>query len=606
VAEPLAVYRERIDGFRARIARLDGWDTTIVWARTVVFIAAIVIGVFAVRGQIGPRWLFAPGAVFLALAITHGRVLARRERLRAAVALCEDGVARIEDRWAGKGDAGASFQAAAEAHLYAADLDLFGSGGLFELLSVARAPIGRATLAAWLQTPADAVVARGRPGAVGELAPRVDLRQDLAMCALAVKEEVRDEALTAWALRTPEGLPAQLGAWRVGLALVGLVTLAAAILWSAGVVGPWPLIGAFVAGGVLVRQLRQPIEQILAGVDHRADELKTLAVLMARLERERFEAPALRALRAALDSDGAPPSRRIAQLRRLVDLLESRRNQFAALLMIPLQATAQLALAVESWRRAAGPAVLRWMAAVGEIEALSSLATFRFEHPEYPLPTILDGDGDAAATARPVFESQGLGHPLIPAARRVVNDLRLGGERRLILVSGSNMSGKSTLLRTVGVNAVLALAGAPVCARELTLSPLALGATLRINDSLQAGKSRFYAELTRLKQIVDRAAGTPPLLFLLDEILHGTNSHDRRIGAEAIIRGLIDRGAVGLVTTHDLALAEVAAALGARAANVHFEDHLEGGVMTFDYRMKEGIVRKSNALELMRAVGLEV
>ncbi len=280
--------------------------------------------------------------------------------------------------------------------------------------------------------------------------------------------------------------------------------------------------------------------------------------------------------------------------------------------MIPLQATAQLALAVESWRRAAGPAVLRWMAAVGEIEALSSLATFRFEHPEYPFPTILDGDGGGsgsgtdASLALPVFDSEGLGHPLIPAARRVVNDLRLGGERRLILVSGSNMSGKSTLLRTVGVNVVLALAGAPVCARGLTLSPLALGATLRINDSLQAGKSRFYAELTRLKQIVDRAAGTPPLLFLLDEILHGTNSHDRRIGAEAIIRGLIDRGAVGLVTTHDLALAEVADALGARAANVHFEDHLEGGVMTFDYRMKEGIVRKSNALELMRAVGLEV
>jgi len=603
VAEPLAVYRERIEGFRARIARLDGWDTTIVWARTIVFIAAIVIAVFAVRGQLGARWLIAPGAVFLALAIAHGRVLARRGRLRTAVSLCEDGIARIEDRWAGKGDAGTSFQAAAEAHLYAADLDLFGAGGLFELLSVARAPIGRATLAAWLQGPASAAVARGRQGAVAELGPRIELRQDLAMCALAVKEEIRDEALTAWAVRAPEGLPAQLGAWRGLLALVGLATLAAAVLWAAGVFGPWPFIGAFVVGGVLVRQLRQPVEQIIAGVDHRADELKTLAVLMARLERESFEAPALRALRAALESDGAAPSRRIAQLRRLVDLLESRRNQLAALVMIPLQATAQLALAVESWRRAAGPAVLRWMAAVGEIEALSSLATFHFEHPEYPFPSIADGE---SGVAPPMFDSQGLGHPLIPAARRVVNDLRLGGERRLILVSGSNMSGKSTLLRTVGVNAVLALAGAPVCARRLALSPLALGATLRINDSLQAGKSRFYAELTRLKQIVDRAASTPPLLFLLDEILHGTNSHDRRIGAEAIIRGLIDRGAVGLVTTHDLALAEVAEALGARAANVHFEDHLEGGVMTFDYRMKEGIVRKSNALELMRAVGLEV
>ena len=206
----------------------------------------------------------------------------------------------------------------------------------------------------------------------------------------------------------------------------------------------------------------------------------------------------------------------------------------------------------------------------------------------------------------PLVDSEGLGHPLIPAARRVVNDLRLGGERRMIVVSGSNMSGKSTLLRTVGINAVLALAGAPVCARRLTLCPVTLGATLRINDSLQAGKSRFYAELTRLKQIVDHAGGAPPLLFLLDEILHGTNSHDRRIGAEAILRGLVARGAAGLVTTHDLALAEVAEAMAPRAINVHFEDHLEGGVMSFDFRMKPGVVRKSNALELMRAVGLEV
>ena len=591
------------------MARLGVWDTAIVWARTVVFVAAIVLVVLAIRGQARARWLLAPGAVFTVLVILHDRVLERHGRLGAAVSLCEAGLDRIADRWAGKGDAGASFQAAAEAHLYAADLDLFGTGGLFELLSVARTPIGRATLAAWLQAPAAAAVARARQGAVAELAPRIDLRQDLALGAVAVTADVREEALMAWAVRAPAGLPSSLGPWRVALAAIGAVTVAAAVLWSTGTLGPWPFVAAFAVGGLLSRRLRAPIAQILADVDHRADELKTLAVLMARVERESFHAPALRELRAALDTDGLPPSRRIAQLRRLVDLLEGRRNQIAALLMAPLQATAQLALAVESWRRRVGPSVLRWMAAVGELEALSSLATFRFEHPAFPFPTIVDGapvDGAPADGAPPIFDAEGLGHPLIPAARRVVNDLRLGGARRLILVSGSNMSGKSTLLRTVGVNAALALAGAPVCARRLTLSPVTLGATLRINDSLQAGKSRFYAELTRLKQIVDRAAGAPPLLFLLDEILHGTNSHDRRIGAEAIIRGLVTRGAVGLVTTHDLALAEVADALGPRAANVHFEDHLEGGVMTFDYRMKTGVVRKSNALELMRAIGLEV
>jgi DNA mismatch repair ATPase MutS len=329
-----------------------------------------------------------------------------------------------------------------------------------------------------------------------------------------------------------------------------------------------------------------------------------LAQVLRRLERERFDAPALVALRAALDTDGAgalPPSRRIARLARLVDLLDARRNQLLAVLTAPLFWTTQLALAVEQWRGAFGPAVGRWLAAVGEIEALTSLATYSFEHPRYPFPTVV-ADG-------PVFDAEALVHPLLPVAARVANDVALGGgasRPRLFVVSGSNMSGKSTLLRTIGTNAVLALAGAPVCARRLTIAPLSVGASLRVNDSLQEGKSRFFAEITRLRQIVELAAGPPPVLFLLDEVLSGTNSHDRRIGAEAVLRSLLARGAIGLATTHDLALAAIADALGPAAANVHFEDQLDGETITFDYRMRPGVIRKSNALALMRAVGLDV
>ena len=176
--------------------------------------------------------------------------------------------------------------------------------------------------------------------------------------------------------------------------------------------------------------------------------------------------------------------------------------------------------------------------------------------------------------------AQALGHPLIPAAVNVRNTVRLLGEGRgdgprALVVSGSNMSGKSTLLRTVGVNAVLALAGAPVRASRLTLTPLAIGATLRVQDSLQGGTSRFYAEITRLRHIVDETNGPLPPLFLLDEMLNGTNSRDRGAGAEALIKGLVARGAIGLVTTHDLALSSLADAMAPLAANVHFEDHLE-------------------------------
>jgi DNA mismatch repair ATPase MutS len=195
---------------------------------------------------------------------------------------------------------------------------------------------------------------------------------------------------------------------------------------------------------------------------------------------------------------------------------------------------------------------------------------------------------------------------LIPRRECVANDVSLGGEVTALVVSGSNMSGKSTLLRAIGVAAVMAQAGAPVRAKRLRLSPLAVGATLRVQDSLQAGRSRFYAEITRVRQIVDVSRGPLPLLFLLDELFSGTNSHDRRVGAESVIRGLLERGAIGLVTTHDLALAEIVAGLGPRTLNVHFEDHFEDGLMRFDYRIHPGVVQHSNALELMRAVGLEV
>jgi DNA mismatch repair ATPase MutS len=257
-----------------------------------------------------------------------------------------------------------------------------------------------------------------------------------------------------------------------------------------------------------------------------------------------------------------------------------------------------LAHAIERWRRSSGPAVRRWLLAVGEMEALLSLAGYRHEHPDDVFPEF--GDGPSC------FDGEALGHPLLADVVMVRNDVRLTGELGLLVVSGSNMSGKSTLLRTVGVNAVLAHAGAPVRARRLRLTPLGVGASIRTQDSLQAGVSRFYAEVTRLGAIVRRAHQPPPVLFLIDELLQGTNSHDRRIGAEAIVRALVQRGAIGLLTTHDLALAQIADALGARAANVHFADVIDDGRMCFDYRMRPGVVQKSNALAWIRSVGVDV
>ncbi len=237
------------------------------------------------------------------------------------------------------------------------------------------------------------------------------------------------------------------------------------------------------------------------------------------------------------------------------------------------------------------------------MEALSSFAGFHYERPSYAFPELAFPE---SAEQSPYFEGQALAHPLLPEDGVVANDVTITGELQVLVVSGSNMSGKSTLLRTIGVNTVLAQAGAPVRARRLRLSPLTVAASIRIQDSLREGASRFYAEIKRLRQIMQLADGPTPVLFLIDEFLHGTNSHDRRIGAEAIVRGLVERRAIGLITTHDLALAHIAEALGAVGRNVHFQDHLEDGRMRFDYKMRPGIVEKSNAIELMRSIGLEV
>jgi len=351
---------------------------------------------------------------------------------------------------------------------------------------------------------------------------------------------------------------------------------------------------------LLSRALVPRMAPVLAGLERPVAELRVLALLLARLEAEPFDDPRLLSLQAALRQGGRTASAEVARLAALAHRLESANNQFFTPLAFALLWRPLHAVALERWRSACGGAVARWLDAVAELEALSALAGHAYERPDHAVPEILDpGDG-------PRLEGTAVRHPLLPGA--VPNDVRLGGEGpRLLLVSGSNMSGKSTYLRTVGVNVVLALAGARVPAARLSLTPLHLGATLRIQDSLATGRSRFYAEIERLKALQDLAGGAPPLLALLDEILHGTNSHDRRIGAEAFLRTLLDRGAIGLVTTHDLALTGLAAAEGSgRVRNGHFEDQVREGRLDFDYRLREGVVGHSNALELMRSVGLEV
>jgi len=592
-AEPRIEYTRRHAARLGEAAERQRRFRTVGIARLAAMVFVIALAWVVYAGFAAWWWLLFPVIGFLVLADAQQRITQSRRRCERAAALYEQGIARLDDRWAGTGATGDRFLN--ETHPYAADLDLFGRGSLFELLSRARTRVGEETLAEWLLTPAAPDTVRARQVAVAELRPRLDLREDLALLGATVRSGEDAQTLAEWAEAPPWSISRATRLVALGLAALSAATL---VLWILGF-GVVPFLVTFIIGRAFTYRMKAAVERVVNSVDGPGRDLVLLAGVLRRLERERFTSPRLVELRAALDVEGLSPSQQIARLNRLIDLLDARRNMLFAPLAAVLLWPLHFAIAIEGWRRSSGPVVGRWMAAVGEFEALGSLAGYSYEHPADPFPNLVEG------AAR--FDGEGIGHPLIPAVRAVSTDLRLSDERqRVLIVSGSNMSGKSTLLRTVGTNTVLALAGAPVRARALSLSPLQVGASIRVQDSLQAGASRFYAEITRLRQIVELTEGALPVLFLLDEILHGTNSHDRRIGAEGVVRGLLERNAIGLITTHDLALARIAEDLAPRAANVHFQDHLEGGKMTFDYLLRPGTVQRSNALELMRSVGLEV
>lgn len=590
---PLSEYQERLRTYRAAVERQSALARRIGNARLGVALAGVFLFwlVFVHRGA-SPWWLPLPVAVFVYLMVRHDAALRAQRLAQRAVRWYEHALARLEGTWAGHGVSGAEFEPAD--HAYAASLDLFGRGSLFELLCTARTRGGEQTLAGWLLRGAAQDEVEARQAAVRELTPRLALREELALLGEDVRAAVHPEMVAGWGGSPPVGLTW----WHQAVAVaLPLLTLASGVTWLAG--GPRiPLLLAILLQTGFSFAVRPRVLRVMGELEEPARALGLIALLLGRLERESFAAPRLVALRQALEFGGTPPSAQVARLALLSGLLDLRRNQLFAPLAPVLLWGLNCSCAIERWRLRHGPRIADWLRVVGEMEALLALSGFAWEQPGLCYPQVADG--------APLLDGEDLAHPLLPTARVVANSVRLDAARPLVVISGSNMSGKSTMLRTVGASVVLALAGAPVRAKRLVLTPLVVGASIRVTDSLQEGNSRFFAEITLLRRIVELTKGERPLLFLLDEVLSGTNSHDRRIGAAGVLQGLVRRGAIGLVTTHDLALTQIAEQVEPRGVNMHFEDHLEDGRMRFDYTIRPGVVAKSNALELMRSIGLEV
>ena len=620
MSDPKAEYSKRLDSYLQTAAAKNRVHIQIGNLKLAVVAAGLVVAWLSFgRHAFSSEWLWAPIALYLILSWIHQRVIRARTRAETAAAMYRRGIARIEDRWAGSGQSGDRFRD--PEHVYADDLDLFGRGCLFELLSTARLPMGENQLAAWLKTPSTRATILDRQKLIAELREKLDLQHDLAVTGEEVRTRINPESLVGWAEAKRE-MPGAL--WHFAAVFLALAFIGS-LAWSVAYLNHWPVLCVLVVEIIFRRALHHRAHHVNEGVACNAEGLVLFADVLQRLEREPFASARLQSLIAHLGQGGAKASRSIRQLAQIEYWIDAHHSLIGHLLELPLLYSIQTAFVAERWRRRHGAQMRASVNAVGEIEALLSLATYSYEHPVDPFPEFIDATrprlaAQASKEDSPphgFFDGVELGHPLIAAAKCVRNSVRLDDATRVLLVSGSNMSGKSTFLRSVGINTVLAMAGAPVRAKSLRLSPLQVGTRIHSSDSLQEGRSTFFAEILHIRKVFDLAATKNTensatdheqraLLFLFDELLEGTNSKDRRIGAERLIQGLLERAAIGIVTTHDLALTEITAAVGDVIRNVHFEDQIEGNEMRFDYRLREGVVTKSNAIALMRIIGLEM
>lgn len=553
------------------------------------------------RGQ--AVWLLMAAAA-VAFVIVVARHRAARGHLRRAQLMADfnrEGIARVERRWS---DLPRPFSPPVPRnHDYADDLDLHGRASLVHLTGVCGTAPGRSTLWSWLLAPADADTIASRQEAVCEMAGAFDFRDRIAAEARLMDgdsmEDVED--FLRWC-ESPDPLSGR--TWlRSAAILLPPVNLAAIILYSLGMVPTaavaWPLL----LSALVMVPAWKAINRACAEADDGESGVRHYGSLLGLLADSPLDSRYVADLRQRLGAGTKPAHREIATLRRLLDMAEVRRSPlFHIPLALVLLWDVHVLAALERWKRRCGARVRTWLDVVGEAEALAALAALAADHPDWTMPTL-----DAEATT---MSGRALGHPLLAPELCVPNDVEVGPAGSFLLVTGSNMSGKSTLVKAAGLNVVLAQAGAPVCAEALRIPPLRVVTSMQVTDSLADGVSFFMAGLQRLRQVVDAAeeAGTAPgpgVLYLLDEILQGTNSAERRIAARAVLRRLLRSGAIGAVTTHDLSLAD-AEDLNARAIPVHLTESIGDGNegLTFDYRLRTGIATSTNALRLLQLVGL--
>ncbi len=589
-------YQQRLAHQQAAQQAADRRGEKLANGRVATFLSALILVGLSAFEKL-PGWGFGLAllafAGYVTLAIIHAKVITAEQRAKALAGLNQRGLDRLLGKWRSFSARGEKYLEAD--HLYAADLDVFGQGSLFQRLNETATVDGERVLSEWLQKPASVAEVLERQAAVKELAPRIDYRQRLLTEARMAGQSVDLTPFIAW-VESPSTLQPIRWAFYVahvlppvtlGLYLASAFDLVPAPAW-------WVSLLLQIVIVIITRKRLGAIFEQLSLGEHGFVRFEDTFLAV---DQEKFEHPRLQRLRSGLQASGIPVSVRLQHFERLFGFAALRASkELHFILNFAFLWDVHTVFRLDRWRATEGVGVRGWFDALAELEAFAALATWAFEHPDDAWPELDEG---------PVhFEAVELGHPLLDAPVR--NPVELKGPGESLVITGSNMSGKTTFMRSMGINLVMALAGLPVHAKSLKASRAQVVTSMRVKDSLERGVSYFYAEVQRIKAVLDAAkANRSHTLFLLDELLMGTNTRERQIASKELMKALLGLGASGALTTHDLSLTELATETGGKARNVHFRDQMVNGEMTFDYLLRDGVVETSNALEVLRRAGVD-
>jgi Ca2+/Na+ antiporter len=596
VNKAIQEFEQRYNEFNLKSINLKKRHTNLSWARVITFLIAILLFVSFANNKVS-EGLVITGVVFLIvfflLLKKHIAVKREKEFQEELANINAEEIKRSNGDLSGF-DKGEDF--IDPIHSYHIDLDIFGKNSLFQLLNRTSTRQGRSMFSQWLSKPEGKELIQKRNAAVNDLGPKIDWRQNFEAFGRTFNDE-RDgvQDLLDWLKEPNSILPKKF--YRFAVIFFPIATVAVLLLWAFGVIPMSYISLVILINMVVLGSVQKQAKDIFAKTVKGNQALKALKNQIALIENETFDSALMTGLKGHFNHDNLKASSSLKELQLVLDSLLNRAN----LLYWPLNIVFQLDLITlilaEKWKEKTKADVEKWFTSIGEIECLNSLAGFHYANPDYSFPVISEQPF--------TIVGESVGHPLIKPGKRISNDFNFSRKGGICLITGSNMSGKSTFLRTVGLNAVLALMGAPVCAKTLKISNLQVFTSMRTEDDLEESVSSFYAELKRLKQLLGSINSEVPVMFMIDEVLKGTNSEDRHKGASALIRQLNKAQAFGFVSTHDIELGKITNELQG-VKNYSFNSLIEGDEIIFDYTLTEGICKSFNATKLMQLMGIEI